>query len=96
MTYAIAKTDSLFFEFLYEVYREALLGNKDYISIDDFENFFAAKKEIDSIIAKACRKRPSDRYQSSKEMLEAVKNAFENRDNFKEKKSLLKRIFGFK
>lgn len=33
-------------------YREALLGNKDYISIDDFENFFAAKKEIDSIIAK--------------------------------------------
>ena len=53
-------------------------------------------KEIDSIIAKACRKRPSDRYQSSKEMLEAVKNAFENRDNFKEKKSLLKRIFGFK
>lgn len=52
LTYAIAKTDSLFFEFLYEVYREALLGNKDYISIDDFENFFAAKKEIDPIIAK--------------------------------------------
>ena len=48
----IAKTDSLFFEFLYEVYREALLGNKDYISIDDFQNFFPAKKEIDSIIAK--------------------------------------------
>ena len=52
LTYAKTKTDSLFFEFLYENYREALLGNKDYISIDDFENFFAAKKEIDSIIAK--------------------------------------------
>lgn len=51
LVYAIAKSDSLFFDFMFEVYREALVGNKDYISIDDFENFFAAKKETDLIVA---------------------------------------------
>ncbi len=51
LAYAIAKSDSLFFDFLFEVYREALLGNKNYISIDDFETFFATKKETDLIVA---------------------------------------------
>ncbi len=51
LVYAIAKSDRLFFDFMFEVYREALVGNKDYISIDDFENFFAAKKETDLIVA---------------------------------------------
>lgn len=53
-------------------------------------------KEIDRIILKACKKNPKDRYKSAQEMLDAIKNAMQNRDNFKEKKSLLKRIFGFK
>lgn len=51
LVYAIAKSDMLFFDFMFEIYREALVGNKDYISIDDFDNFFAAKKETDLIVA---------------------------------------------
>lgn len=51
LVYAIAKYDTLFFDFMFEVYREALIGNKDYISLDDFDNFFAAKKETDLIVA---------------------------------------------
>lgn len=51
LVYAIAKNDSLFFEFMFEVYREALVGNKDYISLDDFDNFFASKKETDLIVS---------------------------------------------
>lgn len=52
LAYAIAKTDTLFFDFMAEVYREALLGDKHYLSIDDFDNFFAVKKQNDLIIAK--------------------------------------------
>lgn len=52
LTYAIAKTDTLFFDFMAEVYREALLGDKHYLSIDDFDNFFAVKKQNDLIVAK--------------------------------------------
>ncbi len=52
LVYAIAKSDSLFFDFLFEVYREALLGNKNYISIDDFETFFSSKKECDVVVSK--------------------------------------------
>lgn len=53
-------------------------------------------KDIDKIILKACKKNPKERYKSADEMLEAVKSAMDNKDNFKEKKSILKRIFGFK
>ncbi len=53
-------------------------------------------KEIDRIILKACKKNPKDRYKSAEEMLAAIKKAMENRENFKEKKNLFKRIFGFK
>ncbi len=52
LAYAIAKTDTLFFDFMAEVYREALLGDKHYLSIDDFDNFFAIKKQNDQIVAK--------------------------------------------
>ena len=52
LAYAIAKTDTLFFDFMAEVYREALLGDKHYLSIDDFDNFFAEKKQNDLIVAK--------------------------------------------
>jgi hypothetical protein len=51
LVYAIAKNDSLFFDFMFEVYRDALLGHRNYISIDDFEMFFAAKKESDIIVS---------------------------------------------
>lgn len=52
LVYAIAKTDALFFDFLFEVYREALLGEKQYLSINDFDTFFASKKQTDLIVAK--------------------------------------------
>lgn len=53
-------------------------------------------KEIDRIIMKACKKNPKDRYANAKEMYQAIKKAMDNHNNFIEKKSLLKRIFGFK
>lgn len=52
LTYAIAKSDSLFFDFMFEVYRDALLGDKKYISIDDFDAFFESKKQSDPIVSK--------------------------------------------
>ncbi len=52
LVYAIAKTDSLFFDFMFEVYREALLGEKNYLSIDDFDLFFESKKQSDLIVSK--------------------------------------------
>ncbi len=51
LAYAITKTDTLFFEFMMEVYREALLNDKNYLSIDDFDQFFAGKKQTDLIVA---------------------------------------------
>jgi len=51
LIYAIAKVDNLFYEFLSLTYRDALLGNKKYISRDDFDHFFLAKKESDLIVA---------------------------------------------
>lgn len=52
LVYAIAKTDPLFFDFLFEKYREALMSERNYLSIDDFDNFFESKKQIDLIVAK--------------------------------------------
>lgn len=52
LVYAIAKTDSLFFDFLFEKYREALMSTRNYLSIDDFDSFFASKKETDLIVSK--------------------------------------------
>ena len=52
LAYAIAKTDTLFFDFMMEVYREALLSDKNYLSIDDFDQFFETKKQTDLIVAK--------------------------------------------
>lgn len=52
LTYAIAKTDTLFFDFMAEVYRDALLGDKHYLCIDDFDHFFAVKKQNNLIVAK--------------------------------------------
>lgn len=53
LVYAIAKTDRLFFEFLFEMYREALLSSsRNYISVDDFDNYYASKKQTDIIVSK--------------------------------------------
>ena len=52
LAYAIAKTDTLFYDFLMEVYREALLSDKNYLSIDAFDQFFEIKKQTDLIVAK--------------------------------------------
>lgn len=52
LVYAIAKTDTLFFDFMMEVYREALMSEKNYLSIDDFDQFFETKKQTDLIVAK--------------------------------------------
>jgi len=51
LVYAIAKIDHLFYEFLSLTYRESLLGEKKYISRDDFDHFFLAKKETDLVVA---------------------------------------------
>ena len=52
LVYAIAKADKLFTEFLFSLYREALVGDKKYISISDFEDFFDSAKERNKSIAK--------------------------------------------
>ncbi|NCA95602.1 MAG: serine/threonine protein kinase [Methanomicrobia archaeon] len=53
-------------------------------------------KEVEKIIVKACRKNPLDRYQSAQEMYDDIEHIMKNRNNFKEKKSFLSRVFGFK
>lgn len=53
LIYAIAKTDTLFFEFLFEKYREALLSSeRHYLSVGDFDDYFESKKQSDLIVAK--------------------------------------------
>ncbi len=54
-------------------------------------------KEIDQIILKACKRKPSERYKDADEMKQDILAALEHRDNFKkEKKNWFKRLFGFK
>lgn len=52
LIYSVAKNDSLFTEFLFEVYRDTLLGDKKYISMDDFDRFFISKRESNLIVNK--------------------------------------------
>ena len=52
LVYAIASNDPLFLEFLLIQYRDTLLGNKKYISISDFDDFFNLMKEKNSVVAK--------------------------------------------
>lgn len=51
---------------------------------------------LDKIIIKACRKRPEERYASSLLMHQAIENAYNDEKNFKEKRSWIARLFGFK
>jgi hypothetical protein len=52
LVYAVAKNDLLFTDFLSEVYRDSLLGDKKYISMDDFDRFFIAKRENNLVVNK--------------------------------------------
>lgn len=52
LLYSVAKHDSLFTDFLFEVYRNALLSDKKYISMDDFDVFFTSKKETNLYVGK--------------------------------------------
>ncbi len=49
--YAIMKTDRLFFEFMYEVFREKIIINNPYLQDKDFNLFFARKKEQSQRVA---------------------------------------------
>lgn len=53
-------------------------------------------KSIDRIIVTACRKRPEERYKTAGEMHDDLAEAMKDKENFKEKKGLLSRLFGFK
>ena len=52
LVYAISSNDPLFMEFLLVQYRDTILGNKKYISISDFDDFFNLMKEKNSVVAK--------------------------------------------
>ena len=52
LVYAIASNDPLFLEFLLIQYRDTVLGNKKYISISDFDDFFNLMKEKNAVVAK--------------------------------------------
>lgn len=52
LVYAIAKNDPLFFDFLFEIYRDSLLNAKGFISIDDFDIFFRGKQEENVTVQK--------------------------------------------
>ena len=51
---------------------------------------------LDKIIIKACRKRPEERYASSLLMHQAIEQIYSDERNFKEKRSWISRLFGFK
>lgn len=53
-------------------------------------------RSIDKIIVTACRKRPEERYKTAQEFYDAIVLAMQDKDNFKERKGLFSRIFGFK
>ncbi len=53
-------------------------------------------RSIDRIIIQACRKRVEERYLTAMEMHQAIVAAMSDTGNFRERKGLLSRIFGFK
>ncbi len=53
-------------------------------------------RSIDKIIITACRKRADERYLTAELMHDAIREAMADKGNFKERKGLLTKIFGFK
>ena len=52
LVYAIAKVDRLFSEFLLSVYRATVLGEKEFIGVNDFDDFFTSARERHIEVAK--------------------------------------------
>ena len=50
LLYSIMRQDKLFFEFIFEIYQDAIYNSKQYISQDDFDRFFLVKKESSDIV----------------------------------------------
>ena len=53
-------------------------------------------RELDKLILDAVAKNPEDRYQSAEEFHDAILKFSENKDNLKERRGLISKIFGFK
>ncbi|MBR1846285.1 MAG: serine/threonine protein kinase [Bacilli bacterium] len=53
-------------------------------------------RSIDKIIIQACRKRAEERFMTAMEMNQAIVRAMSDTENFKERKGLLRKLFGFK
>ncbi|MBQ7243541.1 MAG: serine/threonine protein kinase [Bacilli bacterium] len=53
-------------------------------------------RSIDKIIIQACRKRAEERFLTAMEMNQAIVRAMSDTENFKERKSLIRKLFGFK
>ena len=53
-------------------------------------------RSIDKIISIACRKRAAERYVTANDMNQAIVKAMSDTDTFKERKGLLRKLFGFK
>ncbi|MGM9814292.1 MAG: serine/threonine protein kinase [Candidatus Enteromonas sp.] len=53
-------------------------------------------QSVNKVIATACRKHPSERYINADEFHAAIESLISNRDNFKERRGFLSRLFGFK
>lgn len=51
---------------------------------------------FDAIIRKACAKDPRDRYSDAQQMLDAISIATSQKENMKEKRSFLQKLFGLK
>lgn len=52
LVYAIAKTDRLFSEFLLSIFRDAISGQKDKITLSDFDDFFISVQEKNVAVSK--------------------------------------------
>ena len=53
-------------------------------------------KEIERVIFKCCKKNPKERYINAQELYDDLKEIKDNPSLYKEKRSIFKRIFGFK
>lgn len=51
---------------------------------------------VDKVIVSACRKHPSERYINADEFHAAIETLMSDRENFKERRGFLSRLFGFK
>lgn len=60
------------------------------------DEYSSIPKAVDRIVIKCLRKRHQERYQSCNQLRRAIESVLKDKNAFKEKKSLLSKIFGFK